>query len=213
MNNIVKIFTLSALSVFIATGVSAEQKFSTIKEYFVTYELSGNSSGTKQHASQDWGRKQCWIEKSEMNMMGNSVKKNEKVIAEIRDGEQWITTINLDDNKGTEMKNPMFPGIAKGAKDKNPKEYSEQFMKQMGGSVKGEKTINGEKCTEWTLMGGAFTCVTEDLIAVESGANMAGIEILETATEVKRNNPGPDGICDKGDANIKTIDMGQMMGQ
>ncbi len=146
-------------------------------------------------------------------MMENSIKKNEKVISEIKDGEQWITTINLDDNTGTEMKNPIFPGIAKGAKNKNPKEYSEQFMKQMGGTIKREKTINDEKCTGWTLMGGAFTCVTEELIAVESGANMAGIEILETATEVKRNNPGPKGICDKGDAKIKQIDTGQMMGQ
>lgn len=213
MNNLVKIFIFSTLAVFITKGVNAEQKFSTIKEYFVTYELSGNSSGTKQHASRDWGRKQCWIEKSEMSIMGNSVKKNEKVIVEIKDGEQWITTINLDDDTGNEMKNPMFPGIAEGAKDKNPKEYSEQFMKQMGGSVKGKKTVNGEECTEWSLMGGAFTCVTEDLIAVESGANIAGIEILETATEVKRNNAGPSGICDKGNAKIQTIDMGQMMGQ
>lgn len=213
MNNLFRILVFASLALFIATGVSAEQKFSTIKEYYVSYKLSGNSSGTKEHVSQDWGRKQCWIEKSDMTIMGNSVRKNEKVISEIRDGEQWIITINLDDNTGTEMKNPMFPGIAKGAENKNPKEYSEQFMKQMGGSVKGTKTIIGEKCTEWTLMGGAFTCVTEDLISLESGANMAGIEILETATEVKRNNSGPAGICDKGDAKIKEVDMGQLMGQ
>ncbi len=210
---VIAIFVFSALSISFATNANAEQKYSTLKEYSVTYELKGNSSGTKQHASQDWGRKQCWIEVSDMNIMGNSVKKNEKVISEIKDGEQWITTINLDDNTGTTMKNPMFPGIAEGAKNKNPKEFSEQFMKQMGGQVKGQKTVNGEKCTEWTLMGGAFTCVTEDLIAVESGANMAGIEILEVATEVKRNNPGPKAICDIGGAKIKEIDMNQMMGQ
>jgi hypothetical protein len=62
-------------------------------------------------------------------------------------------------------------------------------------------------------MGGAKTCVTEDLIAVESGSDMAGINILEVATEVKRNDPGPKGICDIGDAKIKEIDLGQMMGQ
>ena len=106
-----------------------------------------------------------------------------------------------------------FASISKGLEGKTPREYSETFMKQMGGSVKGKKNINGEECTEWTLMGGAFTCITEDLIAIESGANMAGIEILETATEVKRNDPGPQGICDKGDAKIEKIDMGQMMGQ
>ena len=210
---VIAIFVFSALSISFAINANAEQKYSPLKEYFVNYELKGNSSGTKQHASQDWGRKQCWIEISDMNIMGNSVKKNEKVIAEIKDGDQWITTINLDDNTGKTMKNPMFGGVAKGMEGKNPKEFSEQFMKEMGGQVKGQKTVNGEKCTEWTLMGGAFTCVTEDLIAVESGANMAGIEILEVATEVKRNNPGPNGICDIGDAKIKEIDINQMMGQ
>jgi len=62
-------------------------------------------------------------------------------------------------------------------------------------------------------MGGATTCITEDLIAVESAANMAGISISEVATEVKRNNPGPKGICDIGNAKIKELDMSQMMGQ
>ena len=82
-------------------------------------------------------------------------------------------------------------------------------MKQMGGKVIGERTVNNEKCTEWTLMGGATTCVTDDLIAVESGADMAGISIKEVATEVKRNNPGPEGICDIGNAKIKQVDLGQ----
>lgn len=213
MKHILTIAFLFSLTIIFTSSVYAEQKYSELKEYSVTYELSGNSKGTKQHASQDWGRKQCWIEKSVMTVMGNTVNKNEKVISEIKDGNQLITTINLDENAGTEMNNPMFASISKGLKGKTPREYSEQFMKQMGGSVKGKKNINGEECTEWTLMGGAFTCITEDLIAVESGANMAGIEILETATEVKRNDPGPQGICDKGDAKIEKIDMSQMMGQ
>ncbi len=192
---------------------NAQQKMHPLKNYSVTYELSGNTTGTKEHASQDYGRKQCWIETSEMNIMGNSVKKNEKVITMLEGDDQWIITINLDDNTGTKMKNPMYRGLAAGMEGKNPKELSEQMMKQMGGQKKGQKTVNGETCTEWTLMGGAKTCVTEDLIALESGADMAGINILEVATEVKRNDPGPKGICDIGNAKIKEIDLGQMMGQ
>ncbi|MFB3148197.1 MAG: hypothetical protein ACE10J_05980, partial [Thermodesulfobacteriota bacterium] len=82
-----------------------------------------------------------------------------------------------------------------------------------GGKVVGEKTVNGEKCKEWTLMGGASTCVTEDQIVVESKADMAGISISEVATEVNRNDPGPKGICSVGDAKIEEIDLGQMMRQ
>jgi len=145
--------------------------------------------------------------------MGNSVKKNEKVITVVEDGDQWIITVDLNNNTGTKMKNPMYRGIAGSMKGKDPKEYSEAIMKQMGGQVKGEKTIIGEKCTEWTLMGGATTCVTEDLITVESAANMAGISISEVATEIKRNDPGPKGICELGDAKIEEIDLSKMMGQ
>lgn len=205
--------TLFLLAFLFTTTVKAEPKMHELENYYVIYDISGNSTGTKKHASQDYGRKQCWIEVSEMNIMGNSVKKNEKVITMLENGEQWIITINLDDNTGTKMKNPMYPGLTKGMEGKSPKEFGEQFMKQMGGKVVREKTVNNEKCTEWTLMGGAKTCVTDDLISVESGADMAGITILEVATEVKRNDPGPDGICDIGTAKIKEIDLGQMMGQ
>jgi hypothetical protein len=55
--------------------------------------------------------------------------------------------------------------------------------------------------------------LSERLDAVESAANMAGISISEVATEVKRNDPGPKGICDIGNAKIKELDMSQMMGQ
>jgi hypothetical protein len=180
-----------------------------LENYYVTYDISGNAEGSKQHVSQDYGRKLCWIEKSEINVSGNTVKKNEKIITFLEDGDQWIITINLDDNTGTRMKNPMYKELFAGMKRKSPKEFSEQFMKQMGGKVTGEKTVNDEKCTEWTLMGGATTCVTDDLIAVESGADMAGISIKEVATDVKRNYSGPEGICDIGNAKIKQVDLVQ----
>jgi len=192
-----------------SSNADSTQKMHELESYYVTYKISGNAEGSKQHASQDYGRKQCWIEKSEINIFDNTVKKNEKVITTLENGDQWIITINLDDNTGTRMKNPMYKELASGMKGKSPKEFGEQFMKQMGGKVVGEKTVNDEKCTEWTLMGGATTCVTDDLIAVESGADMAGISIKEVATEVKRNNPGPEGICDIGNAKIKEMDFGQ----
>jgi len=205
------VFSFIALS--FAVSSQAEQKMHPLKSYFVNYEMGGNSKGEKQQYSQNYGRTICWVEKSEISVMGNSANKNEKVITKIEDGDQWIITIDLGKNTGTKMKNPMYKGLVAGMKGKDPKEFSEELMKQMGGKVVGEKTVNGEKCTEWTLMGGATTCVTEDLITVESTANMAGISISEVATEVKRNDSGPQGICSPGDATIKEMDLGQMMGQ
>ncbi len=202
------IFTIMTVS-FAIDGRTADQKMHTLKNYSVNYELSGNTTGSKQQYSQDYGRTICWIEKSETSIMGNSQKRNEKVITYVKDGDQWIITIELDKNTGTKMKNPMYKAITGGMKGKTPQE----IMKQMGGKVVGEKTVNGEKCKEWTLMGGASTCVTEDQIVVESKADMAGISITEVATEVNRNDPGPKGICSVGDAKIEEIDLGQMMGQ
>ncbi len=206
------IFSLFAVS-FAANSQAADKKMHTLKNYSVNYELSGNTTGSKQQYSQDYGRTICWIEKSETSIMGNSQKKNVKVITYVKDGDQWIITIELDKNTGTKMKNPMYKAIAGGMKGKTPKEFSESVMKRMGGKVVGEKTVNGEKCTEWKVMGGAFTCITEDQIVVESKADMAGISMSEVATEVKRNDPGPKGICSVGDATITEIDLGQMMGQ
>ena len=204
---------LGLLIVTMAASISfnaqAQPKMSELQNYYVTYDITGNTKGTKKHSSQDYGRKQCWIEESVMDVMGNTVNKNEKVITMLEGEDQWIITINLDENTGTKMKNPMYKGLASAMKGNNPKEFSEQFMKQMGGKVVGEKTVINEKCTEWSLMGGAKTCVTEDLIALESGADIAGISIKEIATEVKRNDPGPDGICDVGDAEIKEMNFGQ----
>ncbi len=202
------VFLTIIFSTFLVNADS-QQKMHELENYYVTYDISGNVEGSKQHASQDYGRKLCWIEKSEINVSGNTVKKNEKVITFLEDGEQWIITINLDDNTGTRMKNPMYKELSARMKGKSPKEFIEQFMKQMGGKITGEKTVNDEKCTEWTLMGGATTCVTDDLIAVESGADMAGISIKEVATDVKRNYTGPEGICDIKNAKIKQVDLVQ----
>jgi len=211
---LVTIFTFSLMVLSFATSSqAADQKMHPLKNYSVNYELSGNTTGSKQQYSQDYGRTICWIEKSETSIMGNSQKKNVKVITYVKDGDQWIITIELDNNTGTKMKNPMYKAIAGGMKGKTPKEFSESVMKQMGGKVVGEKTVNGEKCTEWTLMGGASTCITEDQIVVESKADMAGISMSEVAIEVKRNDPGPKGICSVRDATITEIDLGQMMGQ
>lgn len=208
-------FLLLLFTIVIMTDSStAEQKMTTLKEFNVKYKLEGNVTGEKSHYSQDYGRVNCWVEVSEINMPGAPAqKKNEKVITYVKGDQQWIITINQEDNTGTKMKNPMYEGITAGMKGKSPKEFSEQFMTQMGGKVVGEKTINGEKCKQWELMGGAKACITDDQIVLENSVNMGPVSMKETAIKVERNNAGPKGICDVGDAKLKEMDMGQMLGQ
>ena len=91
---------------FAANSQAADQNMHPLKNYSVNYELGGNTTGSKQQYSLDYGRTICWIEKSETSIMGNSQKRNVKVITYVKDGDQWIISIELDKNTGTKMKNP-----------------------------------------------------------------------------------------------------------
>lgn len=209
-------FLISAViftAVFSTMSFAAE-KWHPLESYTVEYKMEGVNAGTKTHYSQQYGNLVCWVEVSELNMPGAPAqKKNEKIITQIKDGQQWIITINQDDNTGTKMKNPMFEGIASQMKGKSTQEFSEEFMKQLGGKEIGEKTVNGEKCKEWELTGGAKTCITPDQITVETGVDISGIKMKETAVKVTRNDGGPKGVCEVGDATIKEITMGEILEQ
>ena len=191
---------------------AAEQKLHPLETYTVKYKIEGNAKGEKTQYSKDWGRTLCWKEVSEATMPGvGTVKKNEQIVTTIKDGEQWIYSINLDDNSGTKIKNPMFEEVSADMKGKDPKEFSEKFMTDMGGKVVGEKVVNGEKCKIWDISGGAKACITEDLIMVESSVDLGGISVKETAVEVKRNSAEPDNICDLGNAKIVETNIKEMM--
>lgn len=180
-----------------------EQKYHPIESYEVKYRIEGNSTGEKHEYSGDWGRTLCWIEVSEAKLPeGPPVKINEKYITKIEGGEQWIIKINLGDNTGTKMKNPLFPEIYKRIKGKDPKVFSMEFMTNAGARLVGEKTVGGEKCSEWEIGKGARTCLTDDLVRVESSLALENLTIKETAVEIKRSVPEPPGICSTGSAVI-----------
>ena len=185
-----------------------EQKYHPLESYTVKYKIEGNSTGEKTEYSGDWGRTLCWIENSQAQMPdGGTLKVDEKVITKIEGTDQWIIKINLIDNTGTKIRNPMFPEIYKRIKGKDPREFSLEFMTNMGAKQIGEKVVNGEKCVEWQIGEGAKTCITNDFVRVESSLDLEKVSIRETATEVKRNAPEPTGICEKGSASITETDM------
>lgn len=206
------IFSVVPLGLVDGDTALGQQKFHELESYSVKYMLEGGTEGIKNHYSRNWGNTICMIEVSETEMPGGSlIKKNEKVITRVQDGEQWIYTINLDTNTGTRMKNPVYKSLVEQMEGNSPREFSEQFIKQMGGKVVGEDTVLGEKCTEWDIMGVSRVCVTEDLITLKTSAKMSGVSLSETAIEVKRNEPGPAEACEIGDAKI--TDLGEIPGQ
>jgi len=185
-----------------------EQKYNPVESYEVKYKIEGNTTGEKTEYSGDWGRTLCWVEVSEAKLPeGPPVKINEKVITKIEGGEQWIVKRNLADNTGTRVKNPMFPEIYKRIKGKDPKVFTTEFMTKAGAKLIGEKTVGGEKCSEWELDKGAKTCLTDDLIKVESSLVLENLSVKETAVELKRNVSEPPDICSTGSAVITETEI------
>ena len=213
LNHHLKLIFLSLTLIFLVIAVppgsrSQEQKYHPLESYTVKYKIEGNSAGEKTEYSGDWGRTLCWVETSQAKVPeGGTIRVNEKVITKIEGGDQWIIKINLDDNTGTKMKNPMFPEIFKRIKGKDPKEFTQEFMTNMGAKQIGEKVVSGEKCEEWVIGEGAKTCITDDVVRVESSLVLEGVSIKETAVEVKRNAQEPAGICGTGSAVITEKDM------
>ena len=213
LNHHLKLIFLVLIPIFLVFAVSPdsrsqEQKYHPLESYTVKYKIEGNSAGEKTEYSGDWGRTLCWVETSQAKVPeGGTIRVNEKVITKIEGGDQWIIKINLDDNTGTKMKNPMFPEIFKRIKGKDPKEFTREFMTNMGAKLTGEKVIIGEKCKEWMIGEGAKTCITEDLVKIESSLVIENISIKETAVEIKRNAQEPAGICGTGSAVITEKDM------
>ncbi len=210
-HNIKHIFLISSLIFVIFTAHNSraqEQKYHPLESYMVKYKVEGNSTGEKTEYSGDWGRTLCWTETTQVNIPdGTPFKINEKVITRITGGEQWIIKIDLGNNTGMKVKNPMFPEIYKRIKGKDPAEFTKEFMANTGAKVAGEKTVGGEQCKEWEIGEGARTCLTEDLIRVESSLVLDKHSVKETAIEVKRNIPEPADICGTGGAVITETDI------
>lgn len=203
IKHILHIFTLIFLLTNAYGSHAQEQKYHPLESYTVKYSIEGNSTGEKTEYSGDWGRTLCWTEVVQVKRAGGTpVRINEKVITRITGGEQWIIKINLDDNTGTKVKSPAFPEIYNRIKGKDPAEFTKELITSSGAKRVGEKTAGGEKCTEWELSEGARTCITEDLVRVESSLVLGDISVKETAVEVKRSVPESDGICGVGSAVI-----------
>jgi hypothetical protein len=212
LNYNIKYIVLIPALILMAGGLypayGQEQKYHPLQSYEVKYKIEGNSIGEKTEYSGDWGRTLCWVEVSEAKLPeGPPVKINEKVITKIEGGEQWIVKINLADNTGTRVKNPMFPEIYKRIKGKDPKMFTTEFMTNAGAKLTGEKSVGGEKCSEWEIGKGAKTCLTEDLVRVESSLVLENLSVKETAVEIKRNVPEPPDICSTGSAVITETEI------
>lgn len=178
----------------------SDQKFHEVKDYTIKYKLEGAREGQRLVYSQDWGK--CVME----------ITGNQKIIASMEDGQQFVTSINIDSNTGTKMANPIYQSLLESLNAKTPKEFNFAILEKMGGKVVGEKTILGNKCEVWEMGEGVQkTCLTEDGIILESESSVSGAERRQVATEVIRGSTEGVDACDPGDAKIDVKEMNQLL--
>ncbi len=183
----------------------AVEKLHSYENYKTTYKLDGVKSGKKTFCSRNWGNEKVQIENVTLQIAPDKTKKqNQKIITRIVDGEQWIYSINLDDNMGTKAKNPSFPELMESMKGKDPALFGKSILKQLGGKVTGQKTILGKKCDVWEVAG-IETCVSDKGIALETKSEKP--KIVETATSIDTKNACSAEMFNLGDAKIKEIDI------
>ncbi len=207
------LFVIGAVFAPLTAGAQ-DLKLHPLESYSVKYKCEGNATGEKIQVSQDYGRKVCLKENLQITMPEvGSVKRNEKMVSWIENGERWIVVVNLDDNTGTKFKDPTFAKINESMKGKDPMEFNKQQLMGMGGIVKGQKTVSGQQCSMWSFPQGIDMCITDDFIMLETVANVQDLAIKETAVEVKKNSPEPAGLCDLTGIKITERDISQMMQQ
>ncbi|MGH7884894.1 MAG: hypothetical protein ACRENO_04265 [Thermodesulfobacteriota bacterium] len=193
------------------SNLHALDKFHSYENYKTTYKLEGVKTGEKIFCSRNWGNEKVQIERVAINISPNETKKNnQKVITKIIDGEQWIYSINLDDNTGTKAKNPSFPALKESIKGKDPAEFGKFFLKQLGGEIIGKKEILGIKCDIWKISV-LQTCVSDKGIALETRSDNP--KLVETATSIDTANTCSQDQFDVGDAKIKEIDINSLKQQ
>ncbi len=199
---IIAVLILAAFTASCSKDKEPEQKFHEVKEFTVKYDLTGARKGQKTIYSQDWGR--CVTQ----------IIENQKMISLMEDGQQYVVSIDLANNTGTKMKNPIYQQLIESLDAKTPKEFNMALLEKMGGKVVGEKTIAGNDCSQWEMMNGAQkTCITEDGIILESISNINGTESGEIVVDLKRGTTDGVDACSTGDAVIEEIDITQMLQQ
>lgn len=157
----------------------------------ITYTLSGFQSGTETLTWIEHGRKTRRETVRKMRFMGMTQEQKETVVT---DG-LWIYNVNHNTQTATKMENPMFKSlVAQGRTDML--KTGEDLMRAMKGRIVGKKTILGKPCVKWLVeqMMNMTTCVWRGIALMTQGG-MPGMEIIQTATEIKTGGVSADAVA------------------
>ncbi len=152
----------------------------------VTYETTGPMmTGQSTRCHRDYAYEQYEILNTNIAFAGVSQSQNQHTITI---GE-WIYAIDLQTNKGTKTKNPLYEGLVSALEGSSPEEMTPIFLNAMGMSASGQsKTVVGVDCNVYTSSMMGTVCITD-------GGLMLQQEFMGTtqiATEVSIGESGAD---------------------
>lgn len=194
MNKLSKISM--AILFLIAAGntfAADEIRFHPLESFQIKYVHEGMMSGESTQQCRNWCREMVNTMNQNMSMMGITRNTNQKTITI----EDKIYNIDLDKGTATEANNPMYDSMVEASQNNgdDPMAFAQQWMDSLGYQATGNtRTILGETCNDYTSsqLAGSTVCMTEDGLTLRMEMNMAGMSSVQTAIEVKRNDPGDD---------------------
>ena len=165
------------------------QKRYGIKSAIVEYNLSGSREGTKTLYFDDWGMRQAEYTHSVLSVSGYTKVMN---IAQIIDGE-YQYTINLDQNAGTKIRNPLLKQIDDLKYEKGFNGLGEQLLLKMGAEKIGTDNFLGKDCDLYEIKKTGTKLWVWNWITLKSETNSRGINYSEVARKIDVDASIPSG--------------------
>ncbi len=198
MRRSLPILAISLIAVIVfgnssSTWAGKKPKVKRYKEKSGIIEMisTGTMSGKETIYFDNWGWLEAKYTETTIKVAGFTQKTKQLTLL---DGE-WTYNIDLNTNKGTKMKTPLFDELNASAKSKGNDltDTGEEMMKQMGARKVGKGVIAGKNCDIWEIKDmGTKTWVYNGVgLKVETG--FAGMKIVQEAKSAKFNVAIPAG--------------------
>ncbi len=182
-------------------GSDAKMKRYGVKQACIEYTVSGDmQSGTEVLYFDHWGAREA---KYEMKTIKVGPMKTEENKVTYMEG-SMAYTVNLKDNTGSKMENPML----KGFEGQDLSEVGEKMMKQMGGKKIGSEKFLGKQCDIWEIKQMGTKSWVWKGVPMKTELNMMGMKINVVATKISENF---DKSKLQRPKNIDYKDMSEMM--
>lgn len=184
------IIAVMTIAVTLPVNTHAEDKprLQIIEAACIEYAISGQmQTGTSIRCHRDYGYEQYEIQDINIGLGGFSQTTNQHVITIGKD----VYSINLENNSGTKIQNPMYEQLIVALQDSSPEQMAQSFLNAMGYQAAGTtKTVANTSCNVYSSPQLGSACFTDDLLMLEQ--SVPGNIMTMTAVSVNIGTSGDD---------------------